>query len=117
MNTNEKAKITRLCTISSNSEWYVIYNDSDSMTDYFHSRSGSQKRITEYVKEDGANIIEVTLQNGNEVKEKDIKGLHRLAKKTGYTFELIEKEVIRFDGNKGINKYGVLKRSEVLNEI
>lgn len=104
------AQIHKLCTISGNRDWYVIFNDTDSSTDYFNSVSGSQKSMAEYIKKYGAEHIGVTLMNGREVDEKDIKGVKRLAKKTGYVFELKEEERIAFDGTKWVEIYGTLKK-------
>ena len=79
-------KIKELSTISGNHEWYVVFDDSDSSTDYFHSSRGSQKYMAEIVNKYGSEVINVDLQNGTEVKERDVKSVKRLAKKTGYIF-------------------------------
>jgi hypothetical protein len=104
------AKINELSTVSGNNEWYVVYDDSDSITDYFHSYRGSQKRMAELITEDGADIIEVNLQNGHTVEEKDIKAVQRLAKKTGYKFELKHEEKTNYAGEKWNHTYGILTK-------
>ena len=46
-------------------ENYAVYNDTDSMTDYFHSTRGSVKYMIECINEDGADIIYTDTTNNN----------------------------------------------------
>ena len=86
------AKICKLSTISSNGDWRVVFDDSDSSSDYWHSHSGSRMRMAELIGEFGDGVIMVDVQNGCDVKEGVIKAVFRLAEKTGYKAELVKEE-------------------------
>jgi len=45
---------------------YVVYDDSDSQTDYFHGYSLGQRSTVEWVEKDGADIIRVDVTNDDE---------------------------------------------------
>jgi len=107
------AKIKTISTISGNREWYAVYDDSDSMTDYFNSTRGSQKYITQRVMEDGADLIEAQIQNGYDVKEKDIKGIQRLAQRAGYTCTLTTEPCKSMDGTVWVRKWAELTKKKV----
>ena len=102
------AKISSLYAIGK--EWFVVFDDSDSQTDYFHSTRGSQKYITETIVKYGGDIIEVTIQNGHETQQKSIKGVERLAKNCGYTSEFIQEKVTSLQGEKWIKEYMILRK-------
>ena len=65
---------------------YVIYDDCDSMTDYFHMYSGSLKRIIEAIKERGGDKIVCVVCNNDETIP-GLKRAKRIAKNCGYDLE------------------------------
>jgi hypothetical protein len=107
------AKINHISTISGNNEWYVVYDNSDSMTDYFNSTRGSQKYITEVVKNDGAEHINVTCQNGTTVSETNIKAIKRLAKRTGYKVQFKKMNCTNYSGDVWVKEWAELTKEVI----
>jgi hypothetical protein len=64
---------------------YVSFDDSDSMTDYFHGYSMGVNRVVEWVKKDGGKQIKITVTN-NDQKIPSLKRVQQIAK-AGYTIE------------------------------
>ena len=64
---------------------YVSFDDSDSMTDYFHGYSMGVNRVVEWVKKDGGKQIKITVTN-NDQKIPSLKRVQLIAK-AGYTIE------------------------------
>lgn len=71
------------------SDNYVSYNDSDSMTDYFHGYSLGVATTIEWLKKDGADAVRVRA-NGD-FDSRDHKRAKRIAKGAGYDLTLQSK--------------------------
>lgn len=74
---------------SVNMSWkdnYCSFDDSDSMTDYFHGYSLGINRTVEWIKKDGGKTIKITVTN-NDSKIPALKRVQQIAKECGYTIE------------------------------
>lgn len=88
MNTTVQEKIEYVPSMiySLNMQWkenYVVYDDSDSQTDYFHSTRGSADYMAKVLRQSGADlVIAEPVNNDNDPKyERRVK---IIAKKAGY---------------------------------
>jgi hypothetical protein len=75
--------------ISINFSWdhnYVSFSDTDISTDYFHGYLLNQKETAEWIKEDGAETITVTISN-NDSKIPAERRLKKICKIAGYEYE------------------------------
>lgn len=65
-------------------EQYVIFNDSDSQTDYFHSTRGSLKYIISTIKKyGGKQIIVNVINNAQDIPA--VRRINAICKQCGYT--------------------------------
>jgi hypothetical protein len=62
---------------------YIHYDDTDIMTDYFHGYSLGQKYTVEWLKKDGASLVDVKV-NGNDEDIPYMRRLKQIAKGCGY---------------------------------
>jgi hypothetical protein len=65
---------------------YVSFNDTDVMTDYFYGYLLNQKETAQWIKEDGADIIRVSVTN-NDPDIPTERRLKNICKVAGYTCE------------------------------
>lgn len=65
---------------------YLSYDDSDSMTDYFHGYSLGINRAVEWIKKDGGREIRVTVTN-NDQNTPAFKRVQQIIKACGYIAE------------------------------
>ena len=71
---------------------FVIFDDSDSMTDYFHNYSLGQKSTIEWLKEKGANVIVVHVSN-NDSSIPFIRRIKQICKQCNYEYTDNSQEV------------------------
>ncbi|MFA7169899.1 MAG: hypothetical protein WC178_03525 [Candidatus Paceibacterota bacterium] len=64
---------------------FVTFNDTDIMTDYFHNYSLGQKETTEWLIQDGADLITVHVVN-NDQDIPAVRRLKQICKKCGYEY-------------------------------
>ncbi|MDD4720683.1 MAG: hypothetical protein PHQ88_07495 [Bacteroides sp.] len=64
---------------------FVIYNDTDSSTDYFHNYSLNQKETAEWINESGADFITVHVVNEDQTIPA-VRRLKQICKKCGYEY-------------------------------
>ncbi len=76
----------------------VVFDDTDSSTDYFHGAGISMKQMLEWVLKDGAGMITVDFGN-NEEKPKFHQRLKRL-EQLGYAIQRVEEERTGLGGHR-----------------